>query len=258
MHSPYKCQDVEPIPVKCKKRKTNPFNVFEKFLFYLIFILIPAYPIYWLGNQSLLDFTGESIFQWYRLNEIDLNISFEGLKSFYAVPPDIHKNFQLIVDEKEHSLYGLHQAIRHIQSPVIDQAKLGIDYLKLVIDDQNLPYFNLRDEFVKRYQLAKQLVIQQELFKLGLKIFKGALFREFFGHYVHNISDFLTSDLIQDIVKEVRGEEYLYGVHSVVKSEMELLDSQVDLNNTPIPALFNLLAEFKEISCSTNQFEKCL
>ena len=38
-----------------KKRKTAPFSVLEKFLFYSIFILIPAYPIYWLlSNRPLL------------------------------------------------------------------------------------------------------------------------------------------------------------------------------------------------------------
>ena len=37
-----------------KKRKTHPFNLFEKFLFYLIFIVIPIYPIYWLLPNKLL------------------------------------------------------------------------------------------------------------------------------------------------------------------------------------------------------------
>jgi hypothetical protein len=37
-----------------KKRKTTPFNGLEKFLFYMIFILIPVYPIYWLLFNKLL------------------------------------------------------------------------------------------------------------------------------------------------------------------------------------------------------------
>jgi hypothetical protein len=37
-----------------KKRKTNPFSLFEKLLFYLIFIIIPTYPIYWLLSNKLL------------------------------------------------------------------------------------------------------------------------------------------------------------------------------------------------------------
>jgi hypothetical protein len=37
-----------------KKRKTTPFSPSEKLLFYIIFILIPAYPIYWLLSNKLL------------------------------------------------------------------------------------------------------------------------------------------------------------------------------------------------------------
>jgi len=37
-----------------KKRKTTPFSAFEKFLFYMIFILIPTYPIYWLLSHPIL------------------------------------------------------------------------------------------------------------------------------------------------------------------------------------------------------------
>jgi hypothetical protein len=37
-----------------KKRKTTPFSASEKFLFCMIFILIPAYPIYWLLSNKIL------------------------------------------------------------------------------------------------------------------------------------------------------------------------------------------------------------
>jgi hypothetical protein len=46
-------------PVKITKwlvkgRKIAPFSPFEKGLFYLIFLLIPIYPVYWLRTQPLL------------------------------------------------------------------------------------------------------------------------------------------------------------------------------------------------------------
>ena len=37
-----------------KERKTGPFSMFERSLFYPVFILIPAYPIYWLWPNKLL------------------------------------------------------------------------------------------------------------------------------------------------------------------------------------------------------------
>jgi hypothetical protein len=37
-----------------KKIKTTPLSVFEKFLFYMYFILVPAFPIYWLLSNPIL------------------------------------------------------------------------------------------------------------------------------------------------------------------------------------------------------------
>jgi hypothetical protein len=37
-----------------KKRKTTPLSVFERYLFYMIFILIPTFPIYWLLSNPIL------------------------------------------------------------------------------------------------------------------------------------------------------------------------------------------------------------
>ena len=37
-----------------KERKTTPLSVFEKYLFYMILILIPTFPIYWLLSNPIL------------------------------------------------------------------------------------------------------------------------------------------------------------------------------------------------------------
>ena len=50
------CLQLHPAITKwlIKKKKTKPFSVAETFLFYLIFILIPIYPIYWLLSYKIL------------------------------------------------------------------------------------------------------------------------------------------------------------------------------------------------------------
>lgn len=49
-----------------KERKTTPFSVSEKILFYAIFILIPVFPIYWLlSNPALLGVFLASAAMWY-------------------------------------------------------------------------------------------------------------------------------------------------------------------------------------------------
>jgi len=52
------CLQLHPVLTKwfIKKRKTNPFSISEKLIFYSIFILIPTYPIYWLLSNKILLF----------------------------------------------------------------------------------------------------------------------------------------------------------------------------------------------------------
>ena len=49
-----------------KKRKTTPYSSFERFVFYVIFIFIPTYPIYWLlSNPMLLSLFLMTASMWY-------------------------------------------------------------------------------------------------------------------------------------------------------------------------------------------------
>jgi len=55
----YKYGDCLQAPLKItrwliKKQKITPLSALEKVLFYLIFILIPTYPIYWLMSNKIL------------------------------------------------------------------------------------------------------------------------------------------------------------------------------------------------------------
>lgn len=56
LHTYGDCLQLHPKLTKwlVKHRKTTPFSPLEKWLFYLIFLLIPTYPIYWLRSQPVL------------------------------------------------------------------------------------------------------------------------------------------------------------------------------------------------------------
>ena len=56
LHEYGDCLQAAPILTKwlIKKGKTTPFGASEKLLFYMIFILIPGYPIYWLLSNRIL------------------------------------------------------------------------------------------------------------------------------------------------------------------------------------------------------------
>lgn len=67
----YEFNDCLQVPVfftkwMIKRRKSNPFSKFEKFVFLFIFTIIPTYPIYWLlSNKILLSLFVLSASMWY-------------------------------------------------------------------------------------------------------------------------------------------------------------------------------------------------
>ncbi|HEM49455.1 MAG TPA: hypothetical protein ENO27_04505, partial [Caldithrix sp.] len=232
----------------CKMKEKNNYQIgnyiyqiTDKFID-LQYIL--ANPIYWIGNQGILDFSGDSIFQWYRLDDINPNIHFTQVKNYFEVSPDQQNNLQIILAGKERSLNGLHLAVCHLQSPITDQAELGIQYINFLIDNENLPYHNLLIELLTHYNLSTHKSIQQKLYLAGLRIFAGTLFAPFMEHYITNVADLLDEHVIESIVQKIKGEDYLNGIHQVIKNEFSKYLDSASKKITVLGSLFHLLAEF--------------
>jgi long-chain acyl-CoA synthetase len=232
----------------CKMKEKNTFQIgnyiyqiTDKFID-LQYIL--ANPIYWIGNQEILDFSGDSIFQWYRLDDVNQNIQFTQIKNYFEVSPDQQNNLQVILDGKERSLNGLHLAVCLLQSPIVDQAELGIQYLNFLIDNENLPYHNLLSELLTHYNLSLHKSIQQKLYLSGLRLFAGTSFAPFLEHYITNVPNLLDDHVIENIVQKIKGEEYLNGIHQVIKNEFSKYLEGVSQKINTLNALFHVLAQF--------------
>ncbi|MEJ2543774.1 MAG: AMP-binding protein, partial [Calditrichaceae bacterium] len=217
------------------------YHITDKFID-LQYIL--ANPIYWIGNQGILDFSGDSIFQWYRLDDINKNIHFTKVKNYFEVSPDQQNNLQITLDGKERSLNGLHLAVCMLQSPITDQAELGLKYINFLIDNENLPYHNLLTELLTHYNLSSHKSIQQKLYLAGLRLFTGISFAPFLELYITNVPDLLDEYVIENIVQKIKGEDYLNGIHRVIKSEFSKFLTGSSKTVTILEALFHLLAEF--------------
>lgn len=232
----------------CKMKEMDTFlignyiyHITEK---YIDLQYILANPIYWIGNQAIIDFAGDSIFQWYRLDDANQNIKFSSVNHFFAVSPDRQKRLQAILEAGERSLAGLHLAICLLQSPDSDQAEQGIQYIDFLIDNENLPYHNLLTELLIHNNLSRHTFIQQQLYLAGLRLFTGTSFAPFLEHYVTNVEDLLDDRIIEIIVEKIKGEDYLNGIHQVIKSEFNKFLNGVSKQISKLGSLFHLLAEF--------------
>jgi len=197
-------------------------------------------PNYWLGNQCLVDFCGESMAQWYRLDAQDQRISLRGLSAHQKLDEPQNEMLRHFARDKEYSLLGLHLAARHIQSPDQEQFPLGLDYLGQVSRQKGGMLDNMLADLCRRYFLADGIQQQRELFKLGLSYYRGSALGPYLQTYMQAIDDFLDDALTAFIVEKMRGEEFLTAVHALVKDE--LFGKAKTTKN--LCALFNLMAEF--------------
>lgn len=211
---------------------------------YLDFQIFLANPFYWLGNVQLMEFAGESIFQWYRIDDPQPEIRFDAVQETAPLSAQEKKSFQHILDGKEKSLFGLNYAVRHLHSQEQEYALKGVNYLRLILQEDHLPIYNLAREIVCQPQFGQSPEIRRKLFLAGLPLFKGRHLQKYLALYLARDQLFLNEEISKKIVDLHRTEDDLAAIHAVLKSELSRLDEAHHLKETPLPSLLNLLAEF--------------
>lgn len=201
-------------------------------------------PLYWLGNKGLFEFTGESIFQWFRQNKSDSRIQFHSKASVLLAEKEIKETVKDFLSSGEQSLYGFHLAVLLIESEEHDDGYFGLQFIRTLLEDESQPHYQAALNILRRPGLSSSLNIRRELFKIGLRIFRGDNFAEFLELYLKQNPDLLDNSLINLIVDISRGDENLEGIEHVLKNSIEIHSIYNELANTPIPSLFNLLGQY--------------
>ncbi len=211
---------------------------------YIDFQIFLANPLYWLGNTKLIEFAGDAIFQWYRLDGSN------ELVQYYSTTGPVDLNGRLldlmnmVLSGGEKSLMGLNLAAIHLRSDNFEEAAYGIDYLAMIFEDENLPFYSLALDLISRPNFSIHAGIRRQLFKLGLPIFKGKNFEWFLKIFIRDDAEIIDNELIEDIVKASRGDENLNAIYAAIKSELTGLSKKANLQKTALPSLFQLLATY--------------
>jgi long-subunit acyl-CoA synthetase (AMP-forming)/GNAT superfamily N-acetyltransferase len=201
-------------------------------------------PIYWLGNKGLFEFTGESIFQWFRQTKSDSRIKFYSKASFIEANDKTRETIKVFFSSDEQSLLGIHLAVLLIESEEENDGFLGLQYLKIFLEDESNPYYNLTLGLLRRPGLTDLLNIRRELFKTGLAKFHGGSLAEFLELYLKHNYDLLDRTIINLIVETSKGDENLDVIEQALKREIEIHSIYNELEKTPIPSLFELLGQY--------------
>ncbi|HKI79376.1 MAG TPA: GNAT family N-acetyltransferase [Ignavibacteriaceae bacterium] len=201
-------------------------------------------PLYWIGNKGLFEFTGESIFQWFRQNKGDDKIIFDSRSTVFIPDKELKDQVQKLYALNDQTLYGFHLAVLLIESEETDDGYIGLQYLKTLLDDESQPHYFTALTVLQRPGLTGSLNIRRELFKIGIAKFRGNAFADFLELYLKHNFDLLDNSIINLIVDKSRGDENLKAIELVLKHEIEFGTIYNKINDTPIPALFALLSQY--------------
>ena len=201
-------------------------------------------PLYWLGNQELIDFSAEQVFQWYRLDQPDANVHFTGSVAAIPVSVETADEVRQMIGQKELTLKGLHLGLLLLQSNEPRFADLAVDYFKLFLSDSRQPFRNLVKEIIRNPAFSTGIYNLRQQFRLGLQVFKGAAFKEFFERFLQAEDDFLNSEIIAEIARELAGDaEVLKAVFELIRGRIAGLTTEAAEKETVVPVLFDLLAQ---------------
>jgi long-chain acyl-CoA synthetase len=236
------------LPLKKMNRQGNQILigdfVYQNEFQYIDLQILLSNPLYWLGNQRLFDFAGELIFQWYRLDSTNPDISYCAIKGPTDIPDSVNQKFVSIRDGGESSLQGLHLATIHLQSAEVEHGRLAIEYMPAILADGNSPYHYLALEIISRPNISPVTEIRREIFRLGLPHVNVKPMEARLGRFLEVESELLNEDLINEIVRESHNDDNLFAIEKIIKRVIADTDRKANLRETTIPSLLRLLATY--------------
>lgn len=201
-------------------------------------------PSYWLGNQNLTDFTGGSIYQWYRKDYKFDKIEFIKPKDKPQIKNTIRKRIKKIVKGMEVTLEGLHFSAMLLQSSLTTDNSVAIEYLDFVLNNEFEPNYNLAVELLHRPQIASKLSYRRKM----LLLLSGKItideFITFLGKYVQLDYNIFDEKLIKDFVNQARGKDKLEAIEQTLENEIKREKRKKGFSDTSIPSLFKLLSYY--------------
>ena len=199
-------------------------------------------PIYWLGNESLVAFTDETILQWYRQSKEEKSIKFISKVQVDRNLKLTEAYFDKISNAGERSLFGLHLALVMLQSYDADKAKKGIEYLAKLLLDESQQIYKIAFYFLDKPQIASNIESQKSLFQLVLKKIKPNNFKHFFKKYLELGPDLFDENIKNQIVTARKEPEVVNVITEILEKEIEEHKKSKTLDDTVIPILLDILS----------------
>lgn len=201
-------------------------------------------PNYWLGNSNLVNFTGETIVQWYRHSSSDIHVKFHSVDVCRETTQVEFQSLKSIAKSNEQSLFGLHLAVFYLQSNNENEALYALNYLGSFLEDDTIPLHKFAINIFMRPNVSPFTSLRKQMFIKVIKKIKHDDFEKFLSIYLSYDYEILDHETNEAISSLGNSEKILNAIEDTLHKEVDHYSSEIGIKKSPIPNLFNLLASF--------------
>ena len=201
-------------------------------------------PIYWLGNEELVNFTDDSILQWYRQSNVEESIKFVGrfnnnndLELTKTVLTKIHK-------AGEKSLYGLHLALVLLRSEKEKVSLKGFEYFSSLFNDEVQEIYRVAAYFLDKPIISSNSEIQKQLLQLALENSKLNNLKSIFEKYLKLGPIIFDDNILNEIVNNKKCLDAVDIIDEILNEKIQSRFQSKNIEDSVIPILLDLLARF--------------
>lgn len=201
-------------------------------------------PIYWLGNQELVEFTDNTILQWYRHSNEEESIKFIGRFSNDKNLTEFKELLERIYNAGEKSLYGLHLALLMLRSDKLEFGSLGISYFNSLFNDELLEIYKIATYFLDKPIISSNSEIQKQLFVLAINNTKPAKLKNIFESYFILGPILFDENTINELVNNKKCLDGIDIIDEILNEKISDRYKTKNLSECIIPNLLDLIASF--------------
>jgi len=198
-------------------------------------------PQLWIGNKEVLEFTGKSIIQWYRLQNISEHLKFHSCSEEVIIAEDDKISLSSKISAGEFSLECLHAAYLIIQSENIEDSKYALSYIEKILSDETNHLYKLTLALVSRPNITVKTAIRREIFKTAISNVNQQQFSEIFLNFTSFDKDLLNEDITDYIVDKSKGDENLNVIEASINNIAELPVDKLSQRISSLESLFHLI-----------------
>ncbi len=199
-------------------------------------------PSLWLGNEELVSFAGNSIFDWVRqVNQIS-DIDFEKSDSVVEQESEYSEKVKLLKKKEEMLFIGLHNSLLLLQSKVIQDVLLGASYISDILDNKTALVSKYAYEFLFRPTITSILENKKILIQTASKYINITDLEKLFAINTKEDVKVFDENVIEYLCKNIKASELITILENFI--DKELLNKPEKILRSPIVLYFKMLKKY--------------